>query len=135
MMASGEIRLSTTTMRQMPVLAQSPPAQSQAPQSQTSNDGLQEITVTADRGPSDATTPLADPTTPSVAMGPVDPQQIEDDLAGQQEALDNATKARSQGNYNEYNYYMNRADYWMRQYFNHMGTPLNGSDYGQNPEP
>jgi hypothetical protein len=42
-MAPGEIRLSTTTMRRMPVLAQS-----QDPsQSQSSNDGLQEITVTA----------------------------------------------------------------------------------------
>jgi hypothetical protein len=41
-MASGEIRLSTTTMRQMPVLAQS-----QTPPSQTASDGLQEITVTA----------------------------------------------------------------------------------------
>jgi len=37
MMASGEIRFSPTMLRQMPVLAQS----------QTSNDGLQEIAVTA----------------------------------------------------------------------------------------
>ena len=40
-MASGEIRLSTMTMRRMPVLAQS-----QAPQVQTGSDGLQEIIVT-----------------------------------------------------------------------------------------
>src|ERR1700743_550440 len=42
MMASGEIRLSSTMLRRMPVLAQS-----QTPQSQTSSDGLQEIVVTA----------------------------------------------------------------------------------------
>jgi hypothetical protein len=42
-MASGEIRLSTTTMRQMPVLAQS----QTSTQAQTSSDGLQEVVVTA----------------------------------------------------------------------------------------
>jgi len=42
MMASGEIRLSGTMPRQMPVLAQS-----QMPQNQTASDGLQEIVVTS----------------------------------------------------------------------------------------
>ena len=41
MMASGEIRLSTTMSRRMPVLAQS-----QMPQGQTASDGLDEIVVT-----------------------------------------------------------------------------------------
>ena len=61
MMASGEIRLTSTTMHRMPVLAQSQyPTQSPDPtqnqtlggpstQSQQSSDGLQEITVTAQR--------------------------------------------------------------------------------------
>jgi hypothetical protein len=43
MMASGEIRLSTMTMRLMPVLAQS----QNSTQGQASSDGLQEIVVTA----------------------------------------------------------------------------------------
>jgi hypothetical protein len=59
MMASGENRLFTTTMRQMPVLAQSPDpldpitvtAQSQGSQNQASSDGLQEIVVTAQSTP------------------------------------------------------------------------------------
>jgi hypothetical protein len=42
MMTSGEIRLSGTMSRRMPVLAQSP-----TPQSQTAGDGLDEIVVTA----------------------------------------------------------------------------------------
>lgn len=60
MMASGEIRLSSTMSRQMPVLAQS-----QASPSQTSSDGLQEIVVTG--------TPSA-PTsgTPDTAAGTLD---------------------------------------------------------------
>jgi hypothetical protein len=48
MMASGEIRLSTMTMRQMPVLAQSPNSISMAP----SADGFDPIVVTAQKNSS-----------------------------------------------------------------------------------
>jgi hypothetical protein len=74
MMAPGEIRLSTTTMRRMPVLAQS----------QAANDGLQEITVTAQstaqsafqNGPILVQRPFIDPFLESLRTRPVSPSEF-----------------------------------------------------------
>jgi RHS repeat-associated protein len=47
------------------------------------------------------------------------------------EAEENAANARAKGDPAAYSREMNRALYWLMQYYTNVGTPLNSTDYGQ----
>ena len=156
MMAAGEIRLSTTMPRRMPVLAQSQSdgqtqvgqnqigfglsqdqwtqlgqVSSSDEQNQVSNEQLQTIVVTGDVVPSKfGTSDTGVPDYRDFAPGALN-AGVDKSLSDLTTAQENAAKAKAHNNGSLYNYWIAQGYYALGSYYYYAGYPSLNSYYSE----